>query len=177
MHFLGASRDGLVARRVDLDTISSSVKPTSTTYHVKTSKAWKIAPKTTAPTQINTPKTPLPNNYNHIHPLRYHPQQIECIYTDGSFIPPTKNSKGNIEGNTTGSRVYSPNNNTWIAKRLPGYQNILRVELNAMLIAIKYIQTTQLDTHIFTNSLNNKVLKQPHSTPDITTPPPWTNYS
>jgi len=25
MHFLGASRDGLVARRVDLDTISSSV--------------------------------------------------------------------------------------------------------------------------------------------------------
>jgi hypothetical protein len=24
MHFLGASRDGLVARRVDLDTISSS---------------------------------------------------------------------------------------------------------------------------------------------------------
>jgi hypothetical protein len=26
MHFLGASRDGLVARRVDLDTISSSVK-------------------------------------------------------------------------------------------------------------------------------------------------------
>ena len=26
MHFLGASRDGLVTRRVDLDTISSSVK-------------------------------------------------------------------------------------------------------------------------------------------------------
>jgi len=25
MHFLGASRDGLVTRRVDLDTISSSV--------------------------------------------------------------------------------------------------------------------------------------------------------
>jgi hypothetical protein len=25
MHFLGASRDGLVARRVDMDTISSSV--------------------------------------------------------------------------------------------------------------------------------------------------------
>jgi hypothetical protein len=30
MHFLGASRDGLVARRVDLDTISSSVK----NYHI-----------------------------------------------------------------------------------------------------------------------------------------------
>jgi hypothetical protein len=27
MHFLGASRDGLVARRVDLDTISSSGMP------------------------------------------------------------------------------------------------------------------------------------------------------
>jgi hypothetical protein len=26
MHFLGTSRDGLVARRVDLDTISSSVR-------------------------------------------------------------------------------------------------------------------------------------------------------
>jgi len=33
MHFLGASRDGLVARRVDLDTISSSVYVT-----VKTSE-------------------------------------------------------------------------------------------------------------------------------------------
>jgi len=31
MHFLGASRDGLVARRVDLDTISSSVRNTRTT--------------------------------------------------------------------------------------------------------------------------------------------------
>jgi hypothetical protein len=30
MHFLGASRDGLVARRVDLDTISSSVWGTLT---------------------------------------------------------------------------------------------------------------------------------------------------
>jgi hypothetical protein len=31
MHFLGASRDGLVARRVDLDTISSSDRPLQTT--------------------------------------------------------------------------------------------------------------------------------------------------
>jgi hypothetical protein len=33
MHFLGASRDGLVARRVDLDTISSSDGPLSTPIH------------------------------------------------------------------------------------------------------------------------------------------------
>jgi hypothetical protein len=36
MHFLGASRDGLVARRVDLDTISSSDSNhygISTTYY------------------------------------------------------------------------------------------------------------------------------------------------
>jgi hypothetical protein len=33
MHFLGASRDGLVARRVDLDTISSSESGPKTSCH------------------------------------------------------------------------------------------------------------------------------------------------
>lgn len=32
-------------------------------------------------------------------------------------------------------------------------QNILQAELNAILIAIKTIQNTQTDTHIFTDSL------------------------
>ena len=85
------------------------IKPTPMKYHVKISKAWKDAPKANTLTQINTQITPLPAKYYHIHPLNYHPQQ--CIYMDGSFIPPTKNAKGQIEGNTIGSGVYNLNNN------------------------------------------------------------------
>ena len=88
----------------------------------------------------------MPDIYKHIHPLKFPPQQ--SVYTDGSFIPPTKNAEGQIVGNTAGSGVYNPNNNTQIAKRLPGYQNILRAELYAILLAIKNIKITQTDTHI-----------------------------
>ena len=109
-------------------------------------------PQNHHPPPNNTTTPPLPPTYNHIHTLKYHPQQ--CIYTDESFIPPSKNSEGQIVGNTTGSGLYSPNNNTQISERLSGYQNILRAELNAILIAIETIQTTQWDTHIFTDSLN-----------------------
>jgi ribonuclease HI len=63
-------------------------------------------------------------------------------------------SEGQIEGNTAGSGVYNPNNNTKISERLPGYQNILRAKLNAILIAVKNIQITQIDIHIFTDSIN-----------------------
>ena len=96
----------------------------------------------------------------HIHLLKFHPKQ--CIYTDGSFIPPTKNSKGQIEGNIARSRIYSPSNNTKISEWLPGYQNILRAKLNAKLIAIKTIQHTQLDTYIFTKNLNSIFLINNH---------------
>ena len=65
-------------------------------------------------------------------------------------------------GNTAGSGIYSPNNNIQISERLPGYQNILRAELNAILIAIKIIQITQRDTHIFTDSLNSIYLINNH---------------
>ena len=81
---------------------------------------------------------------------------------DGSFIPPTTNFEGQIIGNIAGSGVYSPHNKIQISERLPEYQNILRAELNAILIAIKTIQTTQIDTHIFTNSLNNIYLINNH---------------
>ena len=104
--------------------------------------------------------TPLPTKYYYSHPLKYHPQQ--SIYTDGSFIPPTKYVEGRMKGNTARSGVYSPNNNTRIAKRLPCYQNILRAEINAILIAIKTIQATQIDTHIFTDNLNSKYLINNH---------------
>lgn len=102
--------------------------------------------------------TPLPANFYHTHLHKYHPQQ--CIYIDGSFIPPTKNTEGLIEGNTSGSGVYSPNNN--IAERLPGYQNILRAELNVILLAIKAIHTTQTNIHVFTYSLNSIYLLHNH---------------
>ena len=84
------------------------------------------------------------------------------VYTDGSFIPPTKIFEGQIESNTAGAGVYNPNNITQILNRLPGYQNILRAELNAILTAIKNIQTTQIDTHPFTDILNNIYLINYH---------------
>ena len=61
-----------------------------------------------------------------------------------------------------GSRIYSSNNNTQISERLPGYQDILRADLNAILIAIKTIQTTQTNKHIFTNILNSIYLINNH---------------
>ena len=62
-------------------------------------------------------------------------------------------STHNITKQLPGLGVYSPNNNTQISCRLPCYQNILRVELSAILIAIKTIQTNQIDMHIFTYNL------------------------
>ena len=81
---------------------------------------------------------------------------------DGTFTPPSKNSEGQIVGNTAGSGVYSPYRNTRILERLPGYPNILRAELNAILIAIKNTQNTQQDTYVFTNSLNDIYLINNH---------------
>ena len=83
------------------------ITPTTTHYKVKFSKAWINAPKTNPPPE-NSKTTPLPTKYHHTHPLKFHPRH--CIYTDGSFIPPTKNSKGQIEGNIAGCGIYNPNN-------------------------------------------------------------------
>jgi hypothetical protein len=96
---------------------------------------------------------------------------------DGSFIPPSKNSEGQIVSNTAGSGVYNPNNNIQIAERLLGYPNILRAELNAILIAIKTIQTTQINTNIFTDSLNNIYLINNHIQHPTSQHHIHTNYS
>ena len=122
------------------------------------------------PIPINTSTTPLLAKYYHIHPLKYHPQQ--CVYMDGSFIPPTENAKGQIEGNTIGLGVYNPNNNIRKTKRLPGYQKILCIKLNGILYAIKTIQTTQLDMHIFTYNLNSIYLINNHIHHPTSPPPP-----
>ena len=84
------------------------------------------------------------------------------IHSQVIYPPPSKKSEGQIEGNTAISGIYSPNNNTQISKSLLGYQNILRVELNAILIAIKNIQTTKTDIHIFSHNLNNIYLINNH---------------
>ena len=136
------------------------ITPNLTHYKVKLSNIWKDTPTVNMLHTNNHITIPLPNTYTHMHPPKFPPQQ--CIYTGGSFIPPTKNSEGQIVGNTAGAGVYSPNNDTRIAKRLPGYQNILRAELYAIFLAIKNIKTTQTDTHIFTDSLNSIYLINNH---------------
>ena len=78
------------------------VKPTNPHYNVKFSNTWKNASKVNTTTQnITTPISPLPITYSHTHSLKYPPQQ--CMYTDRSFIPPSKNSEGQIIGNIAGS--------------------------------------------------------------------------
>ena len=65
-------------------------------------------------------------------------------------------------GNIAGSRISNPNNNTIIWERFPCHQNILCTKLNATLIAFKPTQTSRLDTHIFTYSLNNIIFNNNH---------------
>ena len=84
---------------------------------------------------------------------KYNPQK--CMYIDGSFTPPTKITDGHIIGNTANSRFHNPNNNLRISIRLHGYQNILRAELNTIVLTTQAIQITRKDTHIFTNNLTN----------------------
>ena len=80
------------------------------------------------------------------------------MYTNGSFIPPDKHGIGN----TTEFGVYSPANNIRIAERLPSLQNILRVELNAILIAIQSTQHHTQDIHLLTDNLNSIYLINNH---------------
>lgn len=86
------------------------------------------------------PPTPLPNDYNPTHPLKSIPNNA-CMYTTCSFTQPTKREK-EIEKEC----VYNPNNNLRIAYKLLGYQNVIRIEHNALLIVVKSIQSTQLHT-------------------------------
>lgn len=82
---------------------------------------------------------------------------------NGSNIPSTNNTEGQIKGNIVGSRIYNPNkNNTQIVQRLSSYLYILWVELNTTLTGIKTIQTTQLNTQVSTNNLNNRFLINNH---------------
>jgi hypothetical protein len=65
-------------------------------YYIKFSNTWKTTPKvdTTVETISITP-IPIPIEYDHIHPLKFHPQL--STYTNKSFIAPTKILEGQIE--------------------------------------------------------------------------------
>ena len=90
------------------------INPTIPNYHIQFSNTWKNAPKNNTLTPKTIPPTTLSTRYYRQLPLKYHPQQ--CIYTYGSFTPPpSKNSEGQIEGNTAGSGIYSPNKNIHIS--------------------------------------------------------------
>ena len=97
--------------------ITSLINPTITNYHVKFSNAWKTTPTNNILPPTSILQTTLPTKYHHQHQHNYPPHQ--CIYTNGSFIPPTKNSEGQIVGGTARSRIYSHNKNIHIAEWLP----------------------------------------------------------
>jgi hypothetical protein len=90
------------------------IKPTIPHYHIKFSHTWKNSPNNNTRTPITriTPSTTIPSTTTNT-PLNI---THNNAYTrmDHSF-PPSKNSEGQIEGNTPGSGVYNPNNNTHIS--------------------------------------------------------------
>jgi hypothetical protein len=76
------------------------IKPTAPNYHIKFSNTWENAPTK------KIPQITLPIKYYHQHHPKYHPQQ--CMYIDGSFIPPTRNSEGHIEGDIARHEYIAP---------------------------------------------------------------------
>ena len=115
-------------------------------------------PQNILPTTHATPSTnpPYTNWALHLQPQKYNLSQ--SIYTDGSFIP----LDGKGSGNLAGSGVYSQLDNIQIAERLPRFQNILRVELYAIWLALANTQELNHDINIFTDSLNSIYLINNH---------------
>jgi ribonuclease HI len=114
---------------------------------------------------IHTFIPPLPNYYLP-HPPKFLPEF--SYFTDGSFVPPKQDSDGFWIVETAGYSIYNSQKHIEIFKRLPGLQNILRVELIAIHHTLTLIQNqfSQEPTHTFTDSLNsfyliNTQLKHP----------------
>ena len=63
-------------------------------YTIKPSNTWKTAPIVDIPLEI-TSMTPIPTEYNHIHPFKFHPQQ--CIYIMDPSFPPPKIPKAKLK--------------------------------------------------------------------------------
>lgn len=119
---------------------TNRIQNTQINYQVRFSKAWHTTPN---------PITPCLGHIIHTLALKYNPQQ--CIYTDISFMPLDENEVGN----TIGSWIYSPTHNLRITDRIPNLQNILRVELYAILIALNATHSHPQGVYILTYSLNS----------------------
>ena len=148
--------------------------PTPPNIQVNKSKKWNALayPTTNLPQDDEIP--PLPN-YENNKSLKFSPQY--CYYTDGFFLPPQQ-----IEDRWTrekeGYGVYNQYKNLELAVRLPGLQNIFRIELMAIHTTLKIINEEYPNepAHIFTSCFNElyiirtqiKLLTLHHNHPDKT---------
>lgn len=66
-------------------------------------------------------------------------------------MPPNNQGKGNIAG----AGICNGPSRLNIAAKLPGYRNILRVELYTLQFAIEHTKNNTTNTFIFPNNLNN----------------------
>lgn len=88
------------------------IQSTMLDYNINYSKELQLAPPPKhTHVQPNPIARQIPNNTRPT--LKYNP--LQCIYTYGSFNPPTKNAKGNIVGNIAKVGINNPNNNICIA--------------------------------------------------------------
>jgi ribonuclease HI len=78
-------------------------------------------------------------------------------YADGSFKSPKQRADGTWKPEIAGYGIYNPTNHIHISARLPGLQNILRVELLAIHHTLKILvaQFSHEPAYIFTDSLNS----------------------
>ena len=126
--------------------------PTPPNTQVNKSKTWN---KLTYPiTNIlqNNVIPPLPN-FETDKPLKFAPQY--CYYINGSFLPPQQiGDKWTRE--KAGYGIYNQHKEIELAIRLPGLQNIFKVELMVIHTVLKKINDEYPNelTHIFTDCLN-----------------------
>jgi ribonuclease HI len=101
---------------------------------------------------------PPSSNYQHYLISKFPPRYN--YYTDGSFKPPKQRADGTWKPKIAGYGIYNPSNHIHISARLPGLQNILRVELLAIHHTLKILlaQFSHEPAYIFTDSLNSTYL-------------------
>ena len=126
--------------------------PTPPNIQVNKSKKWSALTYPTTNQPQNDVILPLPN-YENNKPLKFPPQH--CYYIDDSFLPPQQIDDRWIR-EKIGYGVYNQYKNLEIAVRLPGLQNIFRVELMAIYATLKIINEEYPNepVHIFTDFLN-----------------------
>ena len=126
--------------------------PTPPNIQVNKSKKWNALPYPTTNLPQDNEIPPLPN-YENNKSLKF-PSQY-CYYTNGSFLPPQQ-IEDRWTRKKTGYGVYNQYKNLELAVRLPGLQNIFRVESMAIHATLKKINKEYPNepAHIYTNCLN-----------------------